>query len=163
MAGRSHGKSRRETPWDVEMGLTPTQEFLRTHYKEHYSARHPRLSETGEAAMINSFVPSCCPYCGSKEFNKRGFTGNGIQRYRCSCGQTFVPTTRTIFDGRKIAVSEWMEYCLNLFRYVSINADSWNNKNAFSTSQYWLKKLFLTLEDSQQDIILSGIVWLDET
>ena len=56
-----------------------------------------------------------------------------------------------------------MEYCLNLFRYVSINADSWNNKNAFSTSQYWLKKLFLTLEDSQRDILLSGTVWLDET
>lgn len=56
-----------------------------------------------------------------------------------------------------------MEYCLNLFRYVSINADSWNNKNAFSTSQYWLNKLFLTLDDYQQNIILSGTVWLDET
>ena len=163
MAGKSHGKSRRKTPWDGEMGLTPTQEFLRTHYKEHYAVRHPCLIETGEAAMINSFKPSCCPYCSSKEFNKRGFTTNGIQRYRCSCGQTFVPTTHTIFDSRKIAISEWMEYCLNLFRYVSINADSWNNKNAFSTSQYWLKKLFLTLEDSQRDILLSGTVWLDET
>jgi hypothetical protein len=46
---------------------------------------------------------------------------------------------------------------------VSINADSWNNKNAFSTSQYWLRKLFLTLEDCQKDIVLSGTVWLDET
>lgn len=44
-----------------------------------------------------------------------------------------------------------------------INADSWNNKNAFSTSQYWLKKLFLTLENSQIGIVLSGTVWLDET
>lgn len=163
MASKSQGKSRRKTPWDGETEVTPTQEFLRKHYKEHYAARHPKLSETGEATMINSFVPSQCPYCGSEEFNKRGLTANGIQRYRCSCGQTFVPTTHTIFDGRKISVSEWMEYCLNLFRYLSINADSWNNKNAFSTSQYWLKKLFLTLEDCQQDIILSGTVWLDET
>ncbi len=163
MAGKSHGKSRRKTPWDGKTELTPTQEFLRTHYKKHYEARHPKLSTTGEAEMINSFVPVRCPYRGSERFNKRGLTTNGIQRYRCSCGQTFVPTTHTIFDGRKISVSEWMEYCLNLFRYVSINADSWNNKNAFSTSQYWLKKLFLTLEDCQQDIILSGSVWLDET
>lgn len=132
MASKSHGKSRCKTPWDGEIEVTPTKEFLRKHYKEHYTARHPKLSETGEATMINSFVPSQCPYCGSEEFNKRGLTANGIQRYRCSCGQTFVSTTHTIFDGRKISVSEWMEYCLNLFRYLSINADSWNNKNAFS-------------------------------
>jgi len=163
MSGKSQGKSRRKTPWDGGTDLTPTQEFLRTHYKEHYKSRHPKLSETGEADMINSFVPPCCPYCGSDNYYKRGLTSNGIQRYKCSCDKTFVPTTHTIFDGRKIAVSEWMEYCLNLFRYVSINADSWNNKNAFSTSQYWLKKLFLTLNDYQKDIVLSGTVWLDET
>lgn len=163
MAGKSHSKSRRKTPWDEETELTPTQQFLRAHYRVHYEARHPNLNETGEAALINSFVPLHCPYCNSVQFNKRGFTANGIQRYCCSCGQTFLPTTLTIFDGRKIAISEWMEYCLNLFRHVSINADSWNNKNAFTTSQYWLKKLFLTLEDYQQDIILSGSVWLDET
>ena len=134
-----------------------------THYREHYAARHPKLSETGEASMINSFAPTRCPYCDSEKFRKRGLTANGIQRYRCLCGQTFLPTTHTIFDGRKISVREWMEYCLNLFRYVSINADSWNNQNAFSTSQYWLRKLFLTLEDCQRDIVLSGTVWLDET
>lgn len=55
------------------------------------------------------------------------------------------------------------EYCLYIFRYVSLNADSWNNRNAISTSKYWLEKLFLTLENSQNDIVLSGIVWLDET
>lgn len=163
MAGKSYSKSRRKTPWDEEVELTPTQQFLRTHYKVHYEARHPNLDETGEAELINFFVPLHCPYCNSEKFNKRGVTSNGIQRYCCSCGRTFLPTTNTIFDGRKIAISEWMEYCLNLFRYVSINADSWNNKNAFSTSQYWLRKLFLTLENYQENIILSGTIWLDET
>lgn len=143
--------------------MTRTQEFLRAHYQAHYETRHPKLSESGEAEMINSFVPPRCPYCGNEEFIKRGLTANGVQRYSCPCGQRFLPTTGTIFDGHKISVSEWMEYCLNLFRYVSINADSWNNKNAFSTSQYWLKKLFLTLENSQSSIVLSGMVWLDET
>ena len=136
------------------MVLTATQEFLRAHYKGHYAVRHPSLSETGEAAMINSFVPTKCPYCGSEKFIRRGFTANGIQRYKCSCGQRFLPTTCTIFDGHKISVSEWMEYCLNLFRYLSLNADSWNNRNAFSTSQYWLKKLFLTLENYQDNILI---------
>jgi len=67
-----------------------------------------------------------------------------------------------LYLTRKIAVSEWREHFLDLFRHVIINADSWNNKNAFSTSQFWLNKLFLTLEDYQQDIVLSGTVWLDE-
>ena len=52
---------------------------------------------------------------------------------------------------------------MNIFRYVSLNADSWNNRNAISTSKYWLEKLFLTLEESQNQIVLSGTVWLDES
>jgi len=163
MVVKSHSESRRKTPWDGVKELTATQEFLQAHYKEHYAARHTKLSESGEAAMVNSFVPTNCPHCGSEQFSKRGLTANSIQRYICSCGQTFLPTTHTIFDGRKISVSEWMEYCLNLFSHLSINADSWNNKNAFSTSRYWLNKLFLTLNDYQQGIILSGTIWLDET
>ena len=63
----------------------------------------------------------------------------------------------------KIPISEWSEYCLNIFRYVSLNADSWNNRNAISTSKYWLEKLFLTLENSQSNVVLEGTVWLDET
>jgi hypothetical protein len=52
---------------------------------------------------------------------------------------------------------------LNLFRHVSINAGSWNNKNDFKTSRYWLQKLFLTLEEVQGGIVLSDYVWFDET
>lgn len=56
-----------------------------------------------------------------------------------------------------------VEYCLNLFRHISITADSWNNKNSFTTSRYWLQKLFLTLESVQNSIVLADRVWLDET
>ncbi len=50
-----------------------------------------------------------------------------------------------------------------IFRHVSVIADSWNNKNAFTTSRYWLDKLFFIPEDYQSDIVLSEKVWLDET
>ena len=113
--------------------------------------------------MINSYAPDKCPFCGSQRFSKIGFDANGIRRYKCSCGRKFKPTTGTIFDSRKIPVSEWIEYCLNIFRYISLNADSWNNRNAISTSKYWLEKLFMTLDGYQNDIVLSGDVWLDET
>jgi hypothetical protein len=56
-----------------------------------------------------------------------------------------------------------MDYTLNIIRYVSINADSWNNRNAFTTSRYWLEKMFLVLEAYQSSVKFSGQVWLDET
>ena len=159
----NRSKSRRVTPWDEKAHPTPVQRFIRMHHQTRYEERHQPLDETGEADMINSFEPSQCPFCGSSDFVKNGFDDNGIRRYKCSCGKRFKPTTGTIFDSRKIGVCEWIEYCLNIFRYISLNADSWNNRNAISTSKYWLEKLFMILENSQNNVVLSGTVWLDET
>ena len=157
-------KSRKKTPWDGVSELTATQTFLKEQYQMRYAERHRKISESGEAELINSYVPSKCPYCSRIEFIKRGLTASGIQRYFCRpCAKAFVPTTGTIFDEHRLSISEWIEYCLNLFRHVSINADSWNNRNAFNTSRYWLQKLFLTLEGVQDSIVLNGTVWLDET
>jgi len=143
--------------------LTPTQVFLKENYDERYNAHHRNVGESGEAEMVNSYIPAKCPFCGSELFKRNGYTDSGVQRYKCACNKTFLPTTGTIFDEHKLSISEWMEYCLNLFRHVSITADSWNNKNTFNTSRYWLQKLFLTLEGVQDNIILSGTIWLDET
>ena len=159
-----HQKSRKATPWEGNKNLTPTQAFLKQNYELYYADRHRKVEDSGEAEMINSYVPVKCPFCKAIKFKKSGYTKSGIQRYMCGeCGKTFLPTTGTIFDDHKISISEWMEYCLNLFRHVSISADSWNNKNAFKTSRYWLRKLFLTLENAQDNIVLSGNVWFDET
>ena len=155
---RSRHKSRRRTPWDEQKVLTPTQDYL-----SRYEDRHPTIAEADEAAMINSYTPQKCPFCGSESFVRIGCDENGIRRFKCVCGKRFKPTTGTIFDSRKIPVSEWIEYCLNIFRYISLNADSWNNRNAISTSKYWLEKLFMTLDGYQNDIVLSNKVWLDET
>ena len=157
-------ESRRKTPWDKKEKRTQMQEFLYNHYRKRYDERHPALTETGETELINSYVPSECPHCTSVMMKMNGYTRNGVQRYKCSdCKQTFTPVTRTIFEGHKISLSEWMDYALNIFRYVSINADSWNNRNAFTTSRYWLEKLFLVLESYQQSLIFSDKVWFDET
>ena len=159
----SRSKSRRKTPWDELSELTPTQRFIQMKHQEYYEQRHPRPKETNEAEMINSYKPEKSPCCDSEKFIRIGYDKNGIQRYKCECGKKFRPTTGTIFDSRKISVSEWIEFCLNIFRYVSLNADSWNNRNAVSTSKYWLEKLFMILEKSQNKIVLSETVWLDET
>lgn len=161
MTNRS--KSRKRTPWDDLPEPTIVQEFLQMHYVAGYDQRHPKIKDASESKLINSFTLAKCPYCELDDFVRIGFDSNGIRRYKCRCGKTFKPTTGTIFDSRRIPICEWIEYCLNIFRYVSLNADSWNNQNAISTSKYWLEKLFLTLENSQNNVILSGTVWLDET
>ena len=165
MNSRPKFDSRKATPWDGKEELTPMEAFLKQHHHAHYEERHRNVADSGESEMVNSFKPAKCPYCGREPsfFKKNGYTASGVQRYKCACGKTFLPTTGTIFDEHRISISEWMEYCQNLFRHVSLSADSWNNKNAITTSQYWLHKVFMTLEGIQDDIVLSGDVWLDET
>jgi len=155
--------SRKTTPWNETENMTETQSFLKQLYEARYTERHIPVKYSGETTLVNSYIPSKCPHCGADKFKRRGLTESGVQRYKCGCGKTFLPTTGTIFDEHRISISEWMEYCLNLFRHVSITADSWNNKNAFITSRYWLQKLFMILGGIQNDIKLSGNVWLDET
>ena len=138
-AKSNRSKSRRTTPWDESPCPTPVQRFIKVHHQTRYEERHQPLDETGEAEMINSFEPKHCPFCQSESFIRYGHDRNGINRYKCDCGKLFKPTTGTIFDSRKIGICEWIEYCLNIFRYVSLNADSWNNRNAISTSKYWLE------------------------
>ena len=155
MAARedNRNQSRRKTIWEGITVLTETQAFIKGKVAGLYKQRHPDIRESNEADMINSYPPTVCPYCKSDRVKKFGLTRNGVQRYRCmDCGKTFLPTTGTIFDEHRIAIGEWVEYCMNLFRHVSITADSWNNRNAFTTSRYWLQKVFLTLENSQNDI-----------
>lgn len=164
MSKDSSHKSRRKTPWDGEEQRTAMQEFLYKNYSTRYENDHPRLSETGETELINAYVPKICPYCESEAMKMNGHTGNGVQRYKClACKQSFTPVTRTIFEGHKVSLSEWIDYILNICRYVSINADSWNNRNAFTTSRYWLEKLFLVLESYQNSLKLTEQIWFDET
>ena len=65
-------KSRKQTPWDGIKDVMATQEFLRTHYQVRYEERHPALQDAGEAALINSYRPTHCPYCGSEDFIGKG-------------------------------------------------------------------------------------------
>lgn len=156
-------KSRKKTPWDGVDDVTATQAFLKENYELRYGNHHRKVAESGESEMVNSYVPVNCPFCASVDFKRNGHTDSGVQRYKCTCQKTFLPTTGTIFDDHKLSIGEWTEYCLNLFRHVSITADSWSNKNTFNTSRYWLQKLFLTLEGVQDGIVLRDTIWLDET
>jgi len=104
-SGNTH-KSRQRTPWDEKEGRTAMQEFLYQHHQKRYEERHPKLRETGETELINSYGAKNCPYCESAGCRLHGHTGNGVRRYMCrECGQTFTPVTGTMIDWRELHVN----------------------------------------------------------
>lgn len=130
---------------------------------EWYDAKHPYTSAE-EVNLINSIPISQCPYCHSRFVKKYGKRRGGIQNYFCnSCERRFNPLTGTLFDSRKIPVSEWIEYLIHLFQYQSLSVASIDNVNSRNTGKYWLKKVFSVLSGYQDKIRFSGTVWVDET
>ena len=88
----NRSKSRKKSPWDDLSDITVIQEYLQMHYVARYEQRHPKIKDSGEAELINSFQPNKCPFCETTDFIKIGFDANGIRRYKCKCGKTFKPT-----------------------------------------------------------------------
>lgn len=160
--------SKRQKPlrtfsWSNTDQKTPAQLLVEDTVTEWYLAKH-RTASSKEVDFINSIPVQHCHHCGSIKFVKNGFNRNGIQNYFCKdCGRNFNPLTNTIFDSRKIPISEWFEYLLHLFEYHSITSSAYDNRNANSTGEYWLKKVFEVLKDIQKDVILEGRIYIDET
>lgn len=122
--------SKRETSCDSTL-RDNVQEFIRNEYLDDYYEKYSALSESNEASLLNDFVPVYCQNCKLLRFTKKGFTSNGIQRYCCKdCGKRFNILTGTLLDNHKISISEWIEFCLNLFRHDSFSSTSANNKNS---------------------------------
>lgn len=155
--------SRQKTPWDNNENTTALQQFLIDKYKENYRTKHPKLSDTNEATIINSIDINNCKLCASENIIKKGKTKNNIQMYLCkSCGKRFTPTLNTIFENHKIPITEWIEFLLELFNYGSTSLISKSNKNAINTSIYWIHKVFLVLDHYQDNMLLKGNVYIDE-
>lgn len=156
--------SRRITPWTGDPGATPLQKAIDTWNQDNYDRRHPKALDQSECDWINSIPVDECRHCHSSKIFSRGKTATGIRRYQCKdCGKTFTPITNTIFDSRKIPISQWLDFLFDLFGYSSFHLASKGNRNAATTTKYWTNKVFLTVNEYQEDIILSGTVYIDET
>ena len=157
------GNSLKFLSWDDDNDkVDPSKKLISSTVHEWYDAKH-RKNSIEEIKFINSIKVTHCPYCGSIRFIKFGRYGNGYQRYNCKdCRNLFSPLTGTIFDSKKIPISEWIEYLIHLFEFHSITTSARDNRNAISTGRYWLFKVFAVLEDIQDDIILEDKIYLDE-
>lgn len=98
-----------------------------------------------------------------RDVRKRRVQGIGVRSFECcECGKKFTALTGTIFDSKKIPISEWIEFLLHLFEFHSLKTSASDNRNAETTGRYWLSKVFAVLRGIQDGVVLSGRVWIDE-
>lgn len=161
---KHYGSSRRKTVWTGKVDANPLEKAVDTWNLANYDRRHPLGADKGEVDWINSIELKNCKCCGGSSIQHFGKLKSGIKRYYCTeCRKTFTPLTGTIFDNRQIPLSQWHDFLLDLFSYSSIHLASKGNRNSINTTSYWLKKVFLVLRGYQDDIVLSGNVYIDET
>ncbi len=162
-------KERRKYPslrsftWSEDSKKSEGQLLVENTVQELHDAKHQHHLFF-EIEFINSLDIKQCPFCGSNDFIKYGHKKDGTQRYICKeCGKRFTALTNTIFDSKKIPISEWIEYLLHLFEFHSINSTAYDNRNSPTTGKYWLIKTFEVLKGIQDDVVLDDTVYLDET
>ena len=151
------GTSLRVLIWDkLDVEPTLTEKLISSTVKEWYKAKHRDPSKE-EIKLINNIDIIACPVCGSASLKKAGFNNEGIQQYKCKdCNVKFTALTNTIFQDRKIPISEWIEYLMHLFEFHSVVTSARDNRNASTTGTYWLHKVFAVLEDIQKNVVLEG-------
>ena len=159
---KRRNRSLRVFSWDG-IKPTPAQSLVESTVVEWYSAKHREASQE-EVTFVNSLNITKCPYCDGTHFKKDGHRKDGVQKHFCKdCSRSFNPLSNTIFDSKKIPISEWIEYLLHLFEFHSIKTSAADNRNSNTTGQYWLIKVFEVLKGIQDDVVLGERIWLDET
>lgn len=163
MKNKYSTKSLRAFPFN-DAKASPEEKLFKSTLDEWYDAKHRETSKE-EISFVNSIKIKRCPYCNSTSFIKNGIRKTDkIQKYECNvCKRNFTPLTNTIFDSRKIPISEWFEFLLHLFEFHSVKTSSYDNRNANSTGKYWLIKVFEILKNIQDNVVLEGTIYLDET
>lgn len=132
-----YSESRRNTLWTDSSNATGRQKFIDKHNQENYYDKQPKVRNSDEWEFLNLMEAERCSYCGSEDISRFGYTVSHIRRFRCGrCRRTFTVLTGTVFDSHKIPISEWIEFCLAIFREQSFTSASKTNKNSYATTRY---------------------------
>ena len=152
------------TPWDdmPEEDLDPAASLVMHANRGIYGFRHEQFA--GDAAFFNGYSRERCPRCGDGDIVRCGHDRKGAQRYRCNrCRRTFTPATGTIFEDHRLPVTAWADFVLQVISFESVPAMTREDRRAETTTPYWMAKLFAVLEGIQDEVVLGGKVWVDES
>lgn len=117
-------------------------------------------SPKDDVVVINSIrgLNAKCPYCESDNV-----INWGKNRRRCNkCKRTFSPSSATLLDQHKVPIKTMLRFYINIISGSSVNEASKVAKISLNTSIYWMDKAFIALKDFQNQIVLSGNVYIDE-
>lgn len=105
-----------------------------------------------------------CPSCGSDSYHRDGFTAAHHKRYKCEdCDTSYTLLSTSIFNSAKIPFHKLVKYIELMSFNVPLALCSDVVGIAANTAELWRKKVFATVDDYQNHLILSGRVWIDET
>lgn len=105
-----------------------------------------------------------CPKCGSNLSHSDGFTPAHHKRFRCeNCGNSYTLLSKSIFNSAKIPFHKLMKYIQLMSFNVPLSTCCEVIGIASNTAELWRKKIFATVDDYQNHLILKGRVWFDET
>lgn len=105
-----------------------------------------------------------CPKCGSKFYVKHSHTPNSKQRYQCKeCGHRYNLMSNSIFNSTNKSFDTWITYLTLMTFNVPLEMTEELCDISHPTAMLWRKKVFSTINDYQDRIILKGTVWIDET
>lgn len=105
-----------------------------------------------------------CPACHSLDVSKNGKDRNGTQRYKCrECGKNFNIAQNTLFFSSKVNIKAWYAFLECVLNGTSIKAACTTAKISMVTGSKWMNKIFQTLKDYQDSIVLDKTICIDET
>lgn len=151
------------TPWDGLPGedVAPAQRVVMLGHRSMYDFRHEPFE--GDIEFFNSYRRDRCPLCGSGRIQRAGFARSGLQRYFCpACAKHSTPVTGTIFEDRKLPLTAWSDFLVQLFSHDSFASMTREDRRAETTHPYWVAKTFAVLEGIQDGVVLGGDVQIDE-
>ena len=161
---RHHKPAPSSTPWDGQSpeSISPAQAVVAAAHRGAYAFRHEAFD--GDIDFFNGYAREACPWCAGRCVNRRGFDSSGMQRYLCrDCERSFTPTTGTVFEDRKLPLTAWADFLIQLFSFESMAVMTRENRRSDTTVPYWLAKVFAVLEGVQDNTVLSGRIQMDET
>lgn len=105
-----------------------------------------------------------CPRCGSHDCSLNGHTPDGKQRYIChDCGQPFTILSETIFHSSNKDFDTWARYLVMMTFNVPLEMTEETLDISHPTALLWRHKVFATISDYQENLVLHRRIWIDET
>ena len=109
-----------------------------------------------------SFNKLKCPFCSSLKIKKNGKAHN-TQRYFCnSCRKSFTSTTNTFFYSSKKPISVWYKFIEYMIHDETLEAIQDYIHISSRTAYMWRLKFYKCFSKYTENIVLQGVVWIDE-